>query len=176
MEFKEILKIQRAKLGLTLEDIARHVGVSSATVSRWEKGEIENVRRDKIAKLSEILMVTPSYLMGWIDDPYNYDLDPDSRLASIPKERFEHLMSVYNGHLPSVWEAHWNMSADEFAKASKYFVPAERGCAFTETEEEMLLLARHLEPIPEEERKKLVGQLKSFADLYLQKVLPQEDE
>lgn len=67
MEFKEIIKNQRAALNLTLEDIARHVGVSAATVSRWENGSIENVRRDKIAKLSEILKVSPAYLMGWDD-------------------------------------------------------------------------------------------------------------
>jgi len=65
MDFKAILQTRRSELGLTLDDIGRHVGVSGATVSRWEKGDIENVRRDKIAKLAEILRVTPAYLMGW---------------------------------------------------------------------------------------------------------------
>lgn len=65
MEFKDILKTRREALNLTLDDVGHHVGVSGATVSRWESGEIENIRRDKIAKLAEILQVTPSYLMGW---------------------------------------------------------------------------------------------------------------
>lgn len=76
MEFKSILKSRRSELGLTLDDIGRHVGVSGATVSRWENGDIENIRRDKIAKLAEILEVTPAYLMGW----------PESGEESMPEE------------------------------------------------------------------------------------------
>lgn len=74
MDFKKIVKTQRAKLGLTLDDIARYVGVSGATVSRWESGDIENIRRDKIAKLAEILRVTPAYLMGWENEEGEQDL------------------------------------------------------------------------------------------------------
>lgn len=65
MEFKEILKQRRKELQLTLDDIGRAVGVSGATVSRWENGDIENIRRDKIGKLADALKVTPAYLMGW---------------------------------------------------------------------------------------------------------------
>lgn len=65
MEFRDIIRTRRRDLGLTLDEIGRAVGVSGATVSRWENGDIENIRRDKIAKLAEILEVTPAYLMGW---------------------------------------------------------------------------------------------------------------
>lgn len=67
MEFKDILWSRRRELGITLDDIARHVGVSGATVSRWEHGDIENIKRDKIAKLAEVLKVSPGYLMGWTE-------------------------------------------------------------------------------------------------------------
>ncbi len=69
MDFKDILRERRSLLGLTLDDVGRYVGVSGATVSRWEKGDIENIRRDKIAKLAEVLRVTPAYLMGWPENP-----------------------------------------------------------------------------------------------------------
>lgn len=65
MELKDIIRTRRQELGLTLEEVARHVGVNAATVLRWENGTIQNLRRDKIAKLSEVLQVTPAYLMGW---------------------------------------------------------------------------------------------------------------
>ena len=65
MEFRAILRTRRKDLGLTLDEVGRAVGVSGATVSRWENGDIENIRRDKIAKLSKVLEVTPAYLMGW---------------------------------------------------------------------------------------------------------------
>lgn len=68
MKFNERLKYRRLELGLTLEDVGNIVGVSKTTVQRWESGEIENLRRDKIAKLSNALKTTPAYIMGWEDD------------------------------------------------------------------------------------------------------------
>lgn len=55
----------RKSLGLTLEDVGQIVGVGKSTVRKWETGDIENMRRDKIAKLAEALHVTPAWLMGW---------------------------------------------------------------------------------------------------------------
>ena len=59
------IKNRRAELGLTLEEIGNYVGVGKSTVRKWESGQIANMKRDKIAKLAEVLEVTPAYLMGW---------------------------------------------------------------------------------------------------------------
>ncbi len=67
MDIKNILKNRRIELGLTLEDIAKKVGVSPATVSRWESGDIANMRRDKIAMLAKSLQISPAVIMGWED-------------------------------------------------------------------------------------------------------------
>ena len=69
MDFKEIIETQRTKLGLTLEEISEYVGVNVATVSRWKNGNIKNARCDKIAKLAEILQVSPAVLVGWTEAP-----------------------------------------------------------------------------------------------------------
>lgn len=69
MEMHEIIFIRRKELGLTLEDVANRVGVSRATVQRWEKGVLQNPGRDKIAALAAALQVSPEYLLGWTDDP-----------------------------------------------------------------------------------------------------------
>lgn len=63
------IKDLRAQLGLTLEQVAQQVGVGKSTVRKWETGFIENMRRDKIAKLAVALHTTPAYLMGWSDNP-----------------------------------------------------------------------------------------------------------
>ena len=55
---------QRKKLNLTLKDVADYVGVSEATVSRWESGNIANMRRDRISALAEISKVSPIDVMG----------------------------------------------------------------------------------------------------------------
>lgn len=65
MDMHEKIRFLREKHGLTLDEIAKAVGVSKGTVWKWEKGDIANMRRDKIAKLSEVLKTTPAYLMGW---------------------------------------------------------------------------------------------------------------
>lgn len=68
MEIKDIIKNRRTELHLTLEDVAKCVRVSPATVSRWESGDIANMRRDKIALLSSVLQISPMVLMGWEDE------------------------------------------------------------------------------------------------------------
>ncbi len=65
MKFNEKLARLRRENGLTLEDIARVCGVSRATVMRWENGEIQNPRRDKIEGLATALKCRTAYLMGW---------------------------------------------------------------------------------------------------------------
>ena len=69
MKIHEKIKQRRLELGLTLEKVANYVGVSKATVSRWESGEIVNMRRDRISKLAEILKVRPNFIMEIEEDP-----------------------------------------------------------------------------------------------------------
>ena len=65
MEFKDLIKTKRLQHHMTMEEVGKLVGVTKATVQRWESGEIKNIRRDKIAKLSAALKCSPAYLMGW---------------------------------------------------------------------------------------------------------------
>lgn len=71
MEIKNILKNRRLELKLTLEDVSNIVGVSPATVSRWESGDIANMRRDRIALYSKALHISPAVIMGWDDEETN---------------------------------------------------------------------------------------------------------
>ncbi len=68
-DFNNLIKNRRIELGLTQLDIAKATGVTEATVSRWESGQISNMRRSKIAALSKILQLSPSELMGMEPDP-----------------------------------------------------------------------------------------------------------
>lgn len=63
MKVQDFIKYRRTQLGITLKMIADYVGVSEATVSRWESGDIANMRRDRIFKLSQILKISPMLLM-----------------------------------------------------------------------------------------------------------------
>ncbi len=68
MEMKDKIKYLRMLHGLTLEEVGNYVGVGKSTVRKWENGMIANMKRDKIAKLAEVLHTTPAYLMGWEEE------------------------------------------------------------------------------------------------------------
>jgi transcriptional regulator with XRE-family HTH domain len=65
MKTNELIRAKRKEKGLTLKDVAAVCGVSEGTVSRWESGDIKNMRRDKIEKLSRLLDVPPTVLLDW---------------------------------------------------------------------------------------------------------------
>lgn len=68
MEIKDILYNRRKELDLTMRQVADMVGVSEGTVSRWESGEIANMKRDKIMDYAKALKISPAVIMGWEDD------------------------------------------------------------------------------------------------------------
>ena len=57
---------RRKGLGLTMKEVAEAVGVCEATVSRWESGNIANMKRDKIQALADVLRTTPTFVMTGI--------------------------------------------------------------------------------------------------------------
>lgn len=59
----DYLARRRKELGLTQKEVADAVGVSEATVSRWESGEIANMRRDRIASLAKVLRSSAGFIM-----------------------------------------------------------------------------------------------------------------
>ena len=63
MNFAEKIKHRRLELGLTLEEVATAVGVKKSTILRWESGEIDNPRRDRIALLAAVLQLPPVSLI-----------------------------------------------------------------------------------------------------------------
>lgn len=76
MNTNELIKLRRKELKLTMREVAEAVGVSEATVSRWESGNIANMGRDKIALLSKVLKISPSQIAG-------YDEDKDNSLGNL---------------------------------------------------------------------------------------------
>ena len=65
----ERMKQRRKEIRLSAEKVAERLGVSPATIYRYEKGDIEKVPVDIFAELAKILQTTPAYLMGWEEKP-----------------------------------------------------------------------------------------------------------
>jgi len=64
MKIQDKIKQRRTQLNLTLEEVANVVGVTKATVQRWESGLIANMKRDKIVLLAKALKTSPAYILG----------------------------------------------------------------------------------------------------------------
>lgn len=65
MKTNDLIRMRRLELDMTMKELAEKVGVSEGTISRWESGDIENMKRDKIAALARALEVPPAVLMDW---------------------------------------------------------------------------------------------------------------
>lgn len=78
-----VLRRRRKELDLTLLQIAEEMGVSEATVQRWESGNIKMLRHERITKLAQILKVPPSSLMGWGEQRQELP----SNITPLPKMR-----------------------------------------------------------------------------------------
>lgn len=91
LELKDLIKLKREELNLTLEELGNLVGVGKSTVRKWETGQIENMRRDNIVALSKSLNISPSVLMGWDDIP----IDNDNTTNKLSNEE-QYLLDSFN--------------------------------------------------------------------------------
>ena len=80
MNMGDRLKELRLKKGVTQEEVGNVLGVAKATIMKYEKGLVENLKRSSIEKLAIYFGVTPSYLMC-LDDKKDEFGNP---IVSIP--------------------------------------------------------------------------------------------
>lgn len=78
MGINEIIRNRRIEKGLSMKELAERLGVSEGTISRWESGKIEDMRRSRIKALSEVLGIPLHVLMEW-DEPSRKSEITDSK-------------------------------------------------------------------------------------------------
>lgn len=98
------IKEARLALGYSAEQVAAFLGVSPATVYRYENGDISKLPSNFVKPLAEFLCVSPSWLMGWTedhpDDPLNNQPHTsEARIISggidkMPPERREQALKI----------------------------------------------------------------------------------
>lgn len=94
---KNYLKIRRKQLGLTMLEVANAVGVSESTVSRWESGNIENMRMEKVYLLAEVLHASPLWVMGLPIE--NIDKEMTDKLISIADDYVNTTQNFFDEYL-----------------------------------------------------------------------------
>lgn len=185
-ELGQRMNAARKKSNLSLEDVAAEVGVAASTIQRYEKGKISRIKLPVIEAIAYALHVDPDWLLQKTDEPYDYELDRDNRLADIPKALFDHLMEIYDNprYVYEAWEEMEQSAADEAAlMAHKNHLKKEcekLGLVVSDsnspTQQRMQLLARHLEKIPKTTRDRLIDTFEGSIDMYFDAMgIPKED-
>ena len=84
MEIKDIIRNRRLELGLRMEDLAERIGVTKATISRWESGKVTTMKQDKITPLCKALSLDPiCFMEGYSSAPAARPLTLEDRERAI---------------------------------------------------------------------------------------------
>lgn len=65
MTMGERIKSLRLEVNMTQEELGEKLGVQKSAVNKWEKGEVENIKRNTLEKMSEIFQKSPLYIMAF---------------------------------------------------------------------------------------------------------------
>ena len=122
------LRQRRKELGLTMKQVADAVGVSEATISRYESGNIRNMRRDRIDKYAKVLRVDLLDLIEFEEkvDELNKSLAKEYEvLMGYLRERFDNADEVNAAYelmirLPMLNAAGINRMIERFDELSRF--------------------------------------------------------
>lgn len=116
----ERIKKRRKELKLSADYIALKLNIDRSTVYRYESNEISKLNILHIKTLADILDVSPSYLMGWEDEPstghsFSYKYITESMLDKLAINPEQALTSeVKSLNIPDVLMGKWAKNNDIF--------------------------------------------------------------
>ena len=90
---------------MTLDDVARYLGVGRQAIYKYEQGTVTNIPLENLEKMALLFGTTPGYLAGWSDvapEPAgrkNDPVTPEARIISggidkMPPERREQALKI----------------------------------------------------------------------------------
>ena len=82
MLVKDLIRARRLEKGYSLKELSLRVGVSEATISRWENGRLNSMRHGPMKLLAEALGVSPIELLP----PFKSEAAPAPALDLTEKE------------------------------------------------------------------------------------------
>jgi transcriptional regulator with XRE-family HTH domain len=68
-EVRDRIRERRKELQLSATEVAEALGLSRATIHRYESDEINKLPSEVLIPLARVLQTTPAWLMGWEDGP-----------------------------------------------------------------------------------------------------------
>jgi transcriptional regulator with XRE-family HTH domain len=103
MNLGQLIRQKRKQKNLTQTDVAKYIGVSTNTVSKYERNIIENMGRDKVLALSKLLDIPTIAFIEAIEDKPNVEkVTPQefvcevkellSKTTNLTEQQKQHLM------------------------------------------------------------------------------------
>lgn len=106
------------KAGISRSRAAQEMGLSNSTVTKWKKsGAFPS--GETLSKVASYFGVSLDYLLDETDDPYDWNADPDARLANVYGPRWNSLMEKHHGDTSAAWEDWQALEKDQAEEARK---------------------------------------------------------
>ena len=129
MDMGKRIKQLRQEKGLTQEELGKYIGVKKAAIMKYEKGNVQNMKRSSIETLSNLFGVSPSYLMC-LDEPNTDELV--NPVVSIPL--LGSVRAGYNHLAQETWISTIRVSSDIITNdKSEYFALEVKGDSMANT-------------------------------------------
>lgn len=138
-----------AEKGLTQKELTDHLGIEKSVFSAWKSGKSQSYTK-YITQIAEFLDTTPSYLLGWTDDPTDYEKTNEN--LEVPLDVLRH----FDGDAEKIYN---------YGQAVKKDVENEQKEEWEN--KQIQLIARHLADIPKEDREQLIKNFQNTVDIYL---------
>lgn len=119
------IKQRREELGLTQLELAERIGYKSKTsINKIELG-VQNLKQSKIKAIADALNTTPSFIMGWRDDPESTAPLPDN-IIPIETRKYPLLGEVACG-VPRYADEHIELYIEHGTKIQADFCVRAKG-------------------------------------------------
>lgn len=107
MNIGQKIKEARKAKGMTQTELGEKVGVQKSAVSKWERGETQNIKRSVLQKLSYYLDLQPVELIKETTDSIEDTIPPkEENKEPTPKYRI-----VSEDEIDEIWEKIFEMSS-----------------------------------------------------------------
>lgn len=105
-------------VGKSPSAVAVEAGISKGTVSTW-KNLGRTPQTAQLKKLADYFEVSLDYLLDETDDSYDWDSDPNNRLASVYGSRWDAVLQSCGGDYSKAWQAWQEIDREQAEEACK---------------------------------------------------------
>lgn len=99
MTMGDRIKYLRESSGLTQDQLGEMIGVQKSAIRKYEKGEVENIKRSAIKTMADYFGVSPCFLM------WGTAVDEKDRLVPKDEPKIEELIRLFSS-LPEDAQEH----------------------------------------------------------------------